>query len=91
MKVNAANPSVTDTSSDAAAVQIRVLRRMPLCRKVSLVEDANRTARHLALAGIGLRFPGAAEEDRIRLLMDLVLGRELAALVYGPRPQMSER
>ena len=91
MKINASTPSVTDASRAATAVQIRVLRGMPACRKVSLVEDANRTARSLALAGIELRFPGASKEDRIRLLMDLILGRELAERVYGPRPTMSER
>jgi hypothetical protein len=64
---------------------------MPACRKVSLVEDANRTARCLALAGVGLRFPGASREERIRLLMDLLLGSELADRVYGPRPTMLER
>jgi hypothetical protein len=91
MKVHGDNPSLTDTSSAAAAMQIRVLRGMSARRKVSLVEDAGRTGRHLALAGIGLRFPGASEEERHRLLMDLLLGRELAELVYGPPPTMSER
>jgi len=91
VKVNAAVPSVSDTSGAAAAVQIRVLRGMPACRKVSLVEDANRTARCLALAGIALRFPSASREERNRLLMDLLLGRELAERVYGPRPIIPER
>jgi len=54
-------------------------------RKISLVEDANRTARRLALAGIELRFPGVSPEERLRLLMDVVLGEELAARLYGPR------
>ena len=53
-------------------------------RKVSLVEDANRMARRLALAGIDLRFPNASPAQRFRLLMDLVLGKELAAKAYGP-------
>ena len=61
------------------------------CRKVSLVEDANRTARCLAMAGIGLRFPGASDEERVRLLMDLVLGQELASRVYGPRRTLFDR
>ncbi len=91
MKVHAAIPSLTDTSGAAAAVQIRVLRGMSAQRKVSLVDDANRTARRLALAGIGLRFPGASEEQRNRLLADLLLGTELAERVYGPPPTMSER
>jgi len=52
---------------------------------VALVEDANRTARRLALAGIQLRCPDASEEERSRLLMDLLLGEELAAQAFGPR------
>lgn len=84
-------PFVSDTSVDAVEVQSRLLRAMPPSRKVSLVEDANRAARRLALAGIELRFPGASTEQRIRLLMDLILGDELAARVYGPRRGTSER
>jgi len=91
MKANDAIAPLTDTSSAAAAVQIRVLRGMPPCRKVSLVEDANRTARRLALAGIALRFPGASQDLRHRLLMDLLLGKELAERVYGPTPTISVR
>lgn len=76
---------VNDTSVEAAELQSQVLRAMPPSRKISLVEDANRTARQLALAGIKLRFPTAAPEQTVRLLMDLILGDELAARVYGPR------
>jgi hypothetical protein len=72
-----------DTSPEAAAVQRRLLRAMPPSRKVALVDDANRTARGLALAGIDLRFPGVPAEQRFRLLMDLVLGKELAARAFG--------
>ena len=64
---------------------------MPASRKVRLVEDANRTSRVLALAGIALRFPQASAVERQRLLMDLVLGRELAKRVYGPLPVTLER
>lgn len=78
-------PRLTDTSAEAAEVQLRVLRAMPASRKVGLVEDANRTARGLALAGIDLRFPGASDAQRVRLLMDLVLGEELAVRAFGPR------
>jgi hypothetical protein len=76
---------LTDTSPDAAEVQLRILREMPAWRKVQLVEDANRTARRLAMAGISLRHPDASEAERVRLLMDLVLGEPLAAEVYGRR------
>lgn len=73
-----------DTSPEAARAQIQALRAMSPARKIDLVEDANRTARLLALAGIGLRFPKASARKRERLLMDLVLGKDLAERVYGP-------
>jgi len=82
---------VHDTSAAAADVQVQVLRAMPASRKIDLVEDANRTARRLALAGIGLRFADASQEERVRLLMDIVLGAELAERVYGPRTLPSRR
>jgi len=70
----------SDTSVEAADVQQRILRAMPPSRKVALVEDANRTARMLALAGIKLRFPNASPAEHARMLMDLL---QLAAQVYG--------
>ena len=74
-----------DTSVEARQIQLRILGAMSPRRKVALVEDANRTARRLALAGIELRFPHALAEERFRLLMDVVLGEELAARAFGPR------
>jgi len=91
VKPVARTPPANDTSDAAAEVQVQVLRAMPASRKVGLVEDANRTARRLALAGIGLRFPDASQEERIRLLMDIVLGADLAERVYGPRTSPAER
>lgn len=85
MNSRSPSPTVNDTSDAAAGVQIEVLRAMPPSRKIALVEDANRTARKLAMAGIAVRFPEASHEERVRLLMDLVLGAELAERVYGPR------
>ena len=76
---------LTDTSPDAAEIQFRILREMPAWRKVQLVEDANRTARQLALAGISLRHPDLSEVERVRLLLDLVLGESVANKVYGRR------
>ena len=79
------NRRATDTSDDAAEAQYRVMRAMSPSRKVALVEDANRTGRRLALAGIQLRFPDASDEERLRLLIDLLLGEELAGQAFGPR------
>ena len=87
MKTASSATSVQDTSAAAADLQAKVLRAMPASRKVALVEDANRTARQLALAGIALRFPAASRQERVRLLMDIVLGADLAERVYGPRAE----
>lgn len=73
-----------DTSLDAEAVQIEIYRRMSARRKLELVEEANRTARELALAGLRRRHPEAGPDEIFRRLMDLMLGEDLAAEVYGP-------
>lgn len=73
-----------DTSPDAEAVQIEIYRRMSASRKLELVEEANRTARELALAGLRRRHPEAGPEELFRRLMDLLLGEDLAAKAYGP-------
>jgi hypothetical protein len=73
-----------DTSSDAEAVQVEIYRRMTARRKLELVEEANRTTRDLALAGLRSRHPEAGPEELFRRLMDLMLGEDLAAEVYGP-------
>ena len=79
------SPRLTDTSVDAAEVQLHVLRAMSPNRKVALVEDANRTARRLALAGIAARCPQASAAERVRMLMDIFLGEDLAMRAFGPR------
>lgn len=73
-----------DTSPDAEAVQIEIYRSMSVGRKLELVEEENRTARELALAGLRRRYPEAGPDELFRRLMDLMLGEDLAAEVYGP-------
>lgn len=75
---------LSDTSAAAAAVQREIYRNMSPARKLELVEDANHTARVLALAGLAQRYPNEAPERLHRRLFDLVLGAELAERVYGP-------
>ena len=41
-----------DTSAEAEAVMLEIYRHMPVWRKVQIIDDANRTARQLALAGL---------------------------------------
>jgi hypothetical protein len=75
-----------DTDRAAADHQAELFRKMPPKRKVELVEDANRTARALALAGIAARYPTATEQQCDRLLMGIIVGEPLATAIYGPAP-----
>ena len=75
-----------DTDPKAEAVQLEIYRQMPAWRKIELVVDAIETSRILALSGIRDRYPEAGDEEIRRRFMDLTLGEELAAKVYGPPP-----
>ncbi len=61
-----------------------MFRRLPVWRKLELVEDANRTARLLALSGLRARHPNASDAEIERRLMDLLLGPEMARRAFGP-------
>ena len=56
---------------------------MPAWRKLQLVEDANRTAAHLAMMGLRDRHPGESIDRLRRRLVGLTLGEDLATKVYG--------
>jgi hypothetical protein len=78
---------LTDTPPAITQMQIDILRRMPVPRKLQLVAEMNETLRVVALAGLRCRHPGADEAQLRRRLADLLLGSELAARVYGPLPE----
>jgi len=73
-----------DTSADAEAVMLQVFRDMPAWRRLQLLDEACLTATELARAGLRSRHPDASPEKIERLLMDLILGDELAAAAFGP-------
>jgi hypothetical protein len=73
-----------DTSAEAEAVQLEILRQMPAWRKVRTVNDQNRTVRLLALAGLRSRYSSAGPDELHRRLMSLLLGEQTAARVFGP-------
>ena len=77
-------PIFSDTSADAEAEMLRIYRDMPAWRKMELVEDAIRTNRQLAMAGLRSRHPGESLHRLRRRLLGLVLGEETATEVYGP-------
>ena len=76
----------SDTEPQAEQVLIDLLRRAPVARKLEMLGQMNATARQLALQGLRARHPGATEAQLQRYLADLLLGSELAARAYGPRP-----
>ena len=74
---------LNDTSPEAEAVLLTLLRQAPSWRKFKMVGDLNATVRQFALVGIRQRYPKATEREIYRHLADLLLGEELAALAYG--------
>ena len=79
-----------DTSPEAEAVLLDLLRRAPAWRKLEMVAEMNETVRTLALSGLRSRHPGAPEEELRRRLADILLGPELAERAYGPLPGQEE-
>jgi hypothetical protein len=84
-------PTLTrDTTPQAEAVQLAILRRMPAWQKVALATQLNQRTEELALRGLRTRYPHAAERELRRRLFDLKLGPALALRVYGPLEQWME-
>ena len=75
-----------DTGPEAEQVLIELLRRAPVARKLEMLGQMNAAARMLALQGLRARHPNATEAQLQRYLADLLLGAELTARAYGPRP-----
>jgi len=75
-----------DTGPEAEQVLIELLRRAPVARKLEMLGQMNAAARMLALQGLRVRHPSASEAQLQRYLADLLLGAELAARAYEPRP-----
>lgn len=76
---------VSDTSPSAAAVQTEIYRRMTQEQRVAQALSLCASARTMAAAGIRDRNPDATDQERFRILVDLVLGPDLARRAYGPR------
>jgi hypothetical protein len=74
-----------DTSTEAARVQLEVLRRMTGAERVAIALDLSETARALSEAGIRHRHPEWTDETVRDALMDLLLGPQLARDVRRAR------
>jgi hypothetical protein len=76
-----------DTQIEAEAVLIRLLRQAPPWRKLEMVDQLNQSVKLLALMGLRQRFPKDNDACLQRRLAGLLLGEELAYIVYGPLPE----
>lgn len=80
-----------DTSPEAEAVLLNLLRQAPPWRKLHMVGQLNQTVRTLALSGLRQRHSQAAPQELRRRLADLLLGPDIAARVYGPLPRQERQ
>jgi hypothetical protein len=83
--------ALTDTKPETEIVLLKLLRQTPVWRKLQLMTQLNDMTRVLALGGIRQQHPHATADQLQRLLADRLLGLELAAIVYGPKPSLKER
>ena len=77
-------PLAQDTSPEAERVMLDIYRQMPVWRKMEMVDDAIRTGRQLAMAGLRARYPNEGLQRLRRRLYAIALGEELAEEAYGP-------
>ena len=65
---------LTDTSAEAAAVQLEVYRRLGPSGRVAIAAQLSAATRAIAIAGIRRRNPGLTETQSLRELMRLIYG-----------------
>ncbi len=73
-----------DTPPETERVLFAMLREMPPWRKLEMLAQLNQAGRELALCGLRQQYPVATSTELQRRLADILLGKELAAKVYGP-------
>ncbi len=74
---------LSDTPPEVEEVQIALLRDLPPWHNLHVAAGMWDAARRLMLAGLRAEDPDAPPEVLQRRLMDLLLGPEIAARVYG--------
>jgi hypothetical protein len=77
------NILATDTNPKMEALQIQLLRQTSIAQRLDILAGLNASARMLALVGLRSLYPHACETEIQRRLAGLLLGEELACLVYG--------
>ena len=72
-----------DTTPETETILFKLWCETPGWRKIEMMEGMNQTGRQLALMGLRKRFPDANTEELKRRLASILLGEELATIVYG--------
>jgi hypothetical protein len=73
-----------DTHPDVERAYVRLLRQLPVWRKIEIVDQPHAAAVSLGRAGIR-RHHSLADEEEVRLsVAHMFPGQELADRVYGP-------
>ena len=75
-----------DTSRDAEAVQIELLRRASPQQKIEMLRGMHRLAAALTEQGLRRRHPSATRAELDRLRAEIWLGRDLAGRAYAGTP-----
>jgi hypothetical protein len=72
-----------DTHPKMEALQIQLWRQASPTRKMHMLAQLNASVRIFALAGLRSQYPQDSDAKFRRRLADLLLGEELACIVYG--------
>ena len=76
-----------DTSPEAEHLQIEIIRRTPLWRRLAQVVELNAACRRFALADVRRKHPHASEAELRRHIAVRLLPRDIVAEVYGDEAQ----
>lgn len=76
---------LNDTSPEAEAVLLQLLRQAPISRKMQMMEQLNQMARTVVLAELRRQYPEADEKFLRYKLAERILGTELAQKILGER------
>jgi hypothetical protein len=72
-----------DTSPEAEAIQIDLLRKAPMWKRLRAAVEMSETIMLLSRLGVAKRNPDASPAELQRLQAAAILGPELASKVYG--------
>jgi len=77
-----------DTTSEAEAVLLELLRRAPVWKRLQMVDQMHEVLRQLAMADIRRRYPHADNDEIKRRLAARVLSRTEVINAYGWDPDV---